>query len=177
MNRAVLVVFLAAATFSLGACGQSGTDGAAMNTVTTAAMTVATLGEQTILSPADYLTQDRYATADTDRGEILSMQCRACHSLEEGGGAIVGPNLFGVFGKTAGSAPGYPYSEALAASDFVWTPRALDAWLAQPFGFLPDNRMSFPGLPNVNDRNAVIAYLLQHTNSSINDAAADRMKQ
>ena len=98
------------------------------------------------------------------------MQCRACHTLEQGGANVLGPNLFGVFGRTAGSAPDYPYSEVLAAGGFVWTPRALDAWLAQPFAFLPGNRMSFPGLKDGNDRNAVIAYLLQHTASRANES-------
>ncbi len=71
--------------------------------------------------------------------------------------------MFGVFGKTAGSAAEYSYSEVLAAGGFVWTPRALNAWLAQPFAFLPGNRMSFPGMTDANDRDAVIAYLLQFT--------------
>ncbi len=71
--------------------------------------------------------------------------------------------MFGVFGRTAGSAADYSYSEVLAAGGFVWTPRALNAWLAQPFAFLPGNRMSFPGIMDANDRDAVIAYLLQFT--------------
>ena len=59
----------------------------------------------------------------------------------------------------------YSYSEALASSNFVWTPRALDAWLAQPYPFLPGNRMSYPGLPDGDDRKAVIAYLLHYTDA------------
>lgn len=177
MSRAILIVIVTAATFLLGACGQSGTDGASMNAATTPTLTAATLGEQTVLSPKDYLAQDPYVSADTSRGEALSMQCRACHSLEKGGTAIVGPILFGIFGRAAGSTPDFSYSEVLAASSFVWTPRALDAWLAEPFGFLPGNRMSFPGLRDPKDRNAVIAYLLRYTDSGSNDGAADSMTQ
>ena len=105
------------------------------------------------------------------------MRCRACHSLEEGGATIVGPNLFGVFGRTAGSVPDYPYSGALSASAFVWTPRALDAWLAEPFAFLPGNRMSFPGLSERQDRNGLIAYLLQYTDSGIKAGSADSVTE
>ncbi len=163
MSRVLLIILITAATCPLGSCGQSGTD-AASGTITKAPpLTAATLGEQTILSLKDYLAQDEYAAADTRRGEALSMQCRACHTLEQGGANVLGPNLFGVFGKTAGSAADYSYSEVLAAAGFVWTPRALNAWLAQPFAFLPGNRMSFPGITDPNDRNAVIAYLLQFT--------------
>ena len=93
------------------------------------------------------------------------MQCRACHTLEKGGANVLGPNLYALFGKTAGSASDYSYSEALASSNFVWTPRALDAWLAQPYPFLPGNRMSYPGLPDGDDRKAVISYLLHYTDA------------
>ena len=76
---------------------------------------------------------------------------------------MVGPNLYGFFGKPAGSSDRYPYSAALQESDFVWTPRALDAWLSQPARFLPGNRMSFPGVSRASDRADVIAYLLEAT--------------
>ncbi len=167
MYRAGLIIIIAV-TFSLGGCGQNGTDAASGTGTKVMSLTAATLGEQTIISPRDYLAQDTYASADKDRGKTLSMQCRACHTLEQGGADILGPNLFGVFGRAAGGAPDYQYSDVLATAGFIWTPRALDAWLAQPFAFLPGNRMSFPGLPDVNDRNAVIAYLLATT-----DARAD----
>ncbi len=177
MSRAVLIVWVSAVTLSLGACERSETDAASKNSVTAAPLTAATLGEQTVLSSRDYLTEGVYASADTSRGEALSTRCRACHSLEESGGTIVGPNLFGVFGRTAGSAPDYPYSDALSASGFVWTPRALDAWLAEPFAFLPGNRMSFPGLSEPKDRNGLIAYLLQYTDSGIQAGAADSVTE
>jgi cytochrome c len=165
MNRAVLITIITAATLSPTACEKSGPNAASGKSANTPSLSAATLGEQTVLSPEDYLTQEQYASADTSRGETLAMQCRACHSLEQGAAAIVGPNLHRIFGRTAGSAPDYEYSDALATSGFVWTPRALDAWLAAPFAFLPGNRMTFPGLPNGNDRNDLIAYLLQYTSN------------
>jgi len=177
VSRTVLIVWLSAVMLSLGACEQSETDTASKNSVTAAPLTAATLGKQTVLSSTDYLGEGVYASADTSRGEALSTRCRACHSLEEGGGNIVGPNLFGLFGRTAGSAPDYLYSDALSASGFVWTPRALDAWLAEPFAFLPGNRMSFPGLSEPKDRNGLIAYLLQYTDSGVQAGAADSVTE
>ncbi len=177
MSRVVLIAWVSAVTFSLGACGQSATDTASKSRATAAPLTAAILGEQTVRSAEDYLAEDAYASADISRGEALSMRCRACHSLEEGGATIVGPNLFGVFGRTAGSVPDYPYSGALSASGFVWTPRALDAWLAEPFAFLPGNRMSFPGLSERQDRNGLIAYLLQYTDSGIEAGSADSVTE
>lgn len=173
MDRVVLTVILIAATFSLGACEQKKSDSISNDRVTPVIVTAVTLGKQEILTSKDYLEQHIYAAADTNRGKKLSMQCRICHTLEKGGVTIVGPNLFGIFGKTAASVPGYSYSEALEASNFIWTPRALDAWLAKPFAFLPGNRMSFPGLPDRKDRNSLIAYLLQKTDSSIKKDSAD----
>jgi cytochrome c len=168
MSRAVLITLITTSTLSLGACGKDANDAASANNATSegaTAVTAATLGEQTILSSKVYLAQETYAAADVDRGETLSMQCRACHTLEKGGADVLGPNLYALFGRTAGSAPDYSYSEELANSSFVWTPRALDAWLAQPYPFLPGNRMSYPGLPSSDDRNAVIAYLLHATDA------------
>ena len=177
MSRAVLIVWVSAVTLSPSACEQNETDTASKNSVTAAPLTAATLGEQTVLASRDYLTEGVYASADISRGEALSTRCRACHSLEEGGGTIVGPNLFGVFGRSAGSAPDYPYSDVLSAGGFVWTPRALDAWLAEPFAFLPGNRMSFPGLSEPQDRNGLIAYLLQYTDSGSKAGAADSVTE
>lgn len=177
MSRVVLIVSVSAITFWLGACEQSATDAASGNSVPAAPLTAVTLGEQTVLSSKDYLAEDEYASADTSRGEVLSTRCRACHSLEEGGATIVGPNLFGFFGRTAGSAPDYPYSDVLSAGGFVWTPRALDAWLTAPFAFLPGNRMSFPGLSERQDRNELIAYLLQFTDSGIKADASDSVTE
>lgn len=126
-------------------------------------LTAATLGEQTLLSTAEHLAQDRYATADLEQGKLQAQVCRACHTLEAGGVHMIGPRLHGMFGSKAGKAEDFPYSQALAEADFSWTPRALDAWLTYPGRFLPGNLMSFPGVRDSAARDDLIAYLLTVT--------------
>lgn len=126
-------------------------------------LTAATLGEQQLLSAAEHLSQAPYSEADQSNGARQAQVCRACHSLEGGGVNMIGPSLHGFFGTRAGSREGFDYSPVMAESNFVWTPRALDAWLAQPGRFLPGNRMTFAGVLRESDRNDLIAYLLQVT--------------
>ena len=126
-------------------------------------MTAATLGEQNVLTAAEYLETGPYANADPSKGERLAMLCKACHSLEKGGPNRIGPALYGFIGTEAGTREGYEYSAVMRSADFVWTPAALDAWLVQPGRFLPGNRMTFAGVPDRQDRANLIAYLLEVT--------------
>ena len=148
------------------ACDSPSNDGSPRQATEPGLITAATLGAQVVLPTADYLKLPEYANADPAYGARLAMQCRACHSFEKGGPSVSGPNLYGMFGRQAGEVDGYPYSDALADADFIWTPEALDAWLMQPMRFLPGNRMAYPGLREQSDRNAVIAELLRVTDDS-----------
>ena len=133
-------------------------------------LTAATLGEQTILSSADYLAMPPYAGADLELGARQARVCQACHTLESGGVNMLGPNLYGMFGRVAGSMAGYPFSEALSSAGFTWTPRALDAWLIAPAKFLPGNRMAFAGVPDAERRDALIAFLVSETSANTDEA-------
>ena len=96
---------------------------------------------------------------DATHGQALfNNNCSICHSVSPGRN-VIGPALFGVVGRKAGTAPGFNYSAALKASGVVWTPANLDTWLISPRAFVPMNRMSFAGLHTPNDRADVIAYL------------------
>jgi cytochrome c len=151
-------------TLFLAACGKSKSGSATAEAPLEPAMlTAATLGEQVVLPTGDYLRLPKYADADPELGQRLAMQCRACHTFERGGPNLTGPSLHGFFGRPVGSLPGYAYSPALQQADFIWTPDALDAWLAQPAAFLPGNRMVYVGLDDQADRDAVIAALLRQT--------------
>ena len=76
---------------------------------------------------------------------------------------MIGPALYGFFGTEVGTRAGFEYSAVMRNADFVWTPAAVDAWLAQPGRFLPGNRMTFAGVADADDRNDLIAYLLEVT--------------
>jgi len=101
----------------------------------------------------------RYQAADLKNGAELFSLCRTCHTAISGGADMTGPNLHGVFGRTAGSKPGYAYSDALKGFAKTWTPDLLDQWLANPRTFVPGTKMSFAGLPDADNRRDVIAYL------------------
>lgn len=126
-------------------------------------LTASTLGEQTVLTAAEYRALPEFANANVEYGDRLSMQCRACHTFERDGPHMLGPNLFEFMSREAASKPGYPYSSALSGSHFVWTPRALDAWLAAPNEFLRGSSMVYQGLPKLEDRRALISSLLVQT--------------
>ena len=164
-HRILLVLMgLVAAAMSAGCQQKNGSATDAANQAE--ALMAETLGEQTIVSNAQHLDSPQFSATDSARGERLAMQCRACHSLYAGGGGMLGPGLFGFFGREAGSLSGFAFSPALAEADFVWTPRALDAWLRQPASFLPGNGMIYAGLSKADDRRAVIAYLLRVTDDT-----------
>lgn len=112
---------------------------------------------------ADFLAEARFADADFERGELLSYACIVCHTLGPGEGRLIGPNLSGIFGRPAASAPDFPYSDALREAGIVWTPAGLDAWLARPDDFVPGNLMVFAGIYSVSDRTDLLAYLLRET--------------
>ena len=111
----------------------------------------------------EYLDEPQFAGADLERGELLALACLACHKLEAGEGTLVGPNLHGVFGRPAATLPGFEFSPSLRASGLVWTPVSLEAWLADPAGFVVGTTMAFTGYRSAEDRRDLIAYLLRAT--------------
>lgn len=108
------------------------------------------------------LTMPVLALADDDvaAGEKVFKRCVACHTVDEGGRNKVGPNLWNIFGSTAGQRDiGYKYSDALKASGIVWTEDTMSDYLENPRKAVPKTRMAFPGLKKEEQREAVIEYL------------------
>ncbi|MDQ0585959.1 cytochrome c [Variovorax paradoxus] len=93
---------------------------------------------------------------DAVRGEQVYARCLACHAL-----AVdrVGPRHCGLFGRRAGSVPGFAYSEAMKKSKIVWNDKTLDRFLANPLAMVPGTAMTYDGVPDPADRANLIAYL------------------
>jgi len=104
-----------------------------------------------------------YNTGDLMNGQSKFALCRSCHTITEGGPNMTGPNLYGVFGRKAGSKPDYKYSPVVAAAGFDWDAEHLDKWLDNPRGFMPGTKMTFAGLHDPKDRIDLIAYLKVET--------------
>ena len=97
------------------------------------------------------------ASADAGAGERVFGKCRACHNLDGSDG--VGPHLDGVVGREVASVGGFGYSGALAENFDTWSAESLNAFLEKPSSAAPGTAMSFNGLPKVEDRANLIAYL------------------
>jgi cytochrome c len=99
------------------------------------------------------------AAGDAAAGKILFTQkCGLCHSVEQGKNKI-GPSLYGVVGRKAGSLDGYTYSDAMKNANRTWDAATLDDYLTSPRQKIPGIKMIFAGLPEETDRQNVIAYL------------------
>ena len=102
-----------------------------------------------------------HAEGDPAKGEKAFRKCLACHTVEAGKNKV-GPSLYNIVGRPTASVEGFKYSDpmkAKAAEGMTWTEENLDAYLADPKGFIPGNKMIFPGIKKPDERADVIAYL------------------
>ena len=99
------------------------------------------------------------ASGDAAAGKTLFTQkCGLCHAPVEGQNKI-GPSLWGVVGRKAGTLPTYTYSDAMKNANRTWDAATLDDYLTAPRQKIPGIKMIFAGLPDAPDRQNVIAYL------------------
>jgi cytochrome c len=96
--------------------------------------------------------------ADVEAGKVAFKKCALCHTTEPGKNKI-GPSLFGVVGRKAGSLDNFSYSEAMKNFDHTWDAETLDTYLADPRAVVSGTKMIFPGIKDKTEREDVIAYL------------------
>jgi cytochrome c len=102
------------------------------------------------------------AEGDAAAGQRVFNQCRACHTVNEGGRNGVGPNLFNIVDRPAGSIEGFRYSanlRELGAEGLVWNEDRLRAYVANPKAVVPRGSMTYVGLRNETQINDLMAYL------------------
>ncbi|MCA8890157.1 MAG: c-type cytochrome, partial [Parvularculaceae bacterium] len=105
----------------------------------------------------------RLAAANLANGGRQFIQCRACHTLEQDGAHLTGPNLWGIENAKAGSKAGFEFSTAVAESGITWTKEELDAFIKSPNDVIPGSKMIFRGISDDQKRADLLSYLLNET--------------
>lgn len=142
----------AASALLLTACG--GDNSAAPNT------NAASASAPSAPAAVQQIAQD---VSPLERGAQLYKRCQSCHTLEQDGRHKVGPNMWALYGSTAGTKEGFAYSKAMSESGIVWNDETLSAYIENPRQYMPGNRMSYAGLRKAEDREAVLAYIKAET--------------
>ncbi len=105
------------------------------------------------------------AMGDIGHGEKVFKKCTACHQIAAGGKNMIGPNLWGVIGRKAGSVSDYKYSKAMIAYAKEWSFEEMNSYLIKPQAYVKGTKMAFAGLRKEKDRASVILYMNSKSNS------------
>ena len=100
-----------------------------------------------------------FASVSLSDGEKIFKKCAACHSIAKGGANKIGPALYNVIGRQAGSLPDYKYSKGMIAYAKKWTPQEMDGFLENPKGWVKGTKMAYAGLKKPEERAALILFL------------------
>ena len=90
--------------------------------------------------------------------DVFADNCAVCHSPDAGTNKL-GPSLFGVVGRKAGSVADYAYAPAMKNAGLTWDTATLDKYVTDPQSVVPGTKMLFPGIKSADDRKALIQYL------------------
>jgi len=105
------------------------------------------------------------AMGDLGHGEKVFKKCSACHQIAADGKNMIGPNLWGVIGRTAGSISDYKYSKAMVAYAKEWSYEEMNSYLIKPQAYIKGTKMAFAGLRKEKDRASVILYMNSKSSS------------
>ncbi len=95
----------------------------------------------------------------TQGAAVFKAQCAVCHSAAASSGPTIGPRLFGVEGRRAGTVPGYAYSNGMKSSGIVWNHDKLKLYLSAPQATVHGNKMPYAGLHDVTKLENLLSYL------------------
>ncbi len=105
------------------------------------------------------------AMGNLAHGEKVFKKCSACHMIATDGKNMIGPNLWGVIGRTAGSIQDYKYSKAMVAYGKEWSFEEMNSYLIKPQAYIKGTKMAFAGLRKEKDRASVILYMNSKSSS------------
>ena len=108
-----------------------------------------------------------FASTSATEGAKVFNKCLTCHNIGKGDPNKIGPNIFGVLNRRAGSVSGYKYSKAMVAYEKVWSFEEMNGFLTKPKDWIKGTKMSFVGLKNAKDRAAVILYMNENTDNPL----------
>ena len=102
---------------------------------------------------------------DLAHGEKVFKKCSACHMIASDGKNMIGPNLWSVIGRTAGSVSDYKYSKAMVAYAKQWSFEEMNSYLIKPQAYVKGTKMAFAGLRKERDRASVILFMNSKSSS------------
>ena len=105
------------------------------------------------------------ALGNLAHGEKVFKKCSACHMIAADGKNMIGPNLWSVIGRTAGSVGDYKYSKAMVAYGKEWTFEEMNSYLIKPQAYVKGTKMAFAGLRKEKDRASVILFMNSKSSS------------
>ena len=107
------------------------------------------------------------AMGDLAHGQKVFKKCSACHMIASDGKNMIGPNLWGVIGRKAGSIGDYKYSKAMIAYGKNWSFEEMNSYLIKPQAYIKGTKMAFAGLRKEKDRSSVILYMNSKSNNPL----------
>lgn len=129
-----------------------------------------------LLASAGYTQEtllEQLSAADLAKGKKIFKKCKSCHTIDSGGKKKVGPNLYGIVGRSVATSDGYKYSKALTDFGGEWTLERLDAFINKPKSTVKGTKMSFAGLKKPTDRVNLIAFLNMQSDTPVVSATAE----